>query len=96
MLKGSSATRLGTVRNREDEESGVCVEGEGEGGLSCLLEDPLDRVHLIRAEAAKRGIAVDGYRIDTPNDKLPAVVHGGGPKPGPVTVSVDDSSQFAR
>ena len=25
----------------------------------------------------------------------PVVVHGGGPRPGPVTVSVDDSSQFA-
>ena len=36
-----------------------------------------------------------GYRVDTPNDKLPAVVHGGGPKAGPVTVSVEDSSQFA-
>ena len=36
-----------------------------------------------------------GYRVDTPNDKLPAVVHGAGPKPGPVTVSVEDSSQFA-
>jgi 5-enolpyruvylshikimate-3-phosphate synthase len=36
-----------------------------------------------------------GYRIDTPNDKLPAVVHGGGARPGPVVVSVDDSSQFA-
>jgi 3-phosphoshikimate 1-carboxyvinyltransferase len=36
-----------------------------------------------------------GYRIDTPNDMLPAVVHGAGPKPGNVTVSVDDSSQFA-
>ena len=34
-----------------------------------------------------------GYRVDTPNDKLPAVVHGGGPKAGPVTVSVEDSSQ---
>jgi len=36
-----------------------------------------------------------GYRIDTPNDKLPAVVFGGGKRPGPVVVSVDDSSQFA-
>ena len=31
--------------------------------------------------------------VDTPNDKLPAVVHGAGPKPGPVTVSVEVSWQ---
>ena len=36
-----------------------------------------------------------GYRIDTPNGKLPAVVFGGGKRPGPVVVSVDGSSQFA-
>ena len=36
-----------------------------------------------------------GYTVDTPNDKLPAVVHGGGARPGPITVSVEDSSQFA-
>lgn len=36
-----------------------------------------------------------GYQVDTPNDKLPAVVHGTGSRPGPVIVSVDDSSQFA-
>ena len=36
-----------------------------------------------------------GYRIDSPNDKLPALVHGGGPKAGNCTVSVAESSQFA-
>lgn len=37
-----------------------------------------------------------GYRIDTPNDRLPAVVHGGGAHPGAAcTVSVEESSQFA-
>jgi 3-phosphoshikimate 1-carboxyvinyltransferase len=37
-----------------------------------------------------------GYRIDTPNDRLPAVVHGAGPRPGATcTVSVEGSSQFA-
>jgi 3-phosphoshikimate 1-carboxyvinyltransferase len=37
-----------------------------------------------------------GYRIDTPNDRLPAVVHGGGARPGAgCTVSVEQSSQFA-
>lgn len=37
-----------------------------------------------------------GYRIDTPNDRLPAVVHGTGPRPGAAcSVSVAESSQFA-
>jgi 3-phosphoshikimate 1-carboxyvinyltransferase len=37
-----------------------------------------------------------GYRVDSPNDKLPAVIHGGGPKPGAkCTVNIEESSQFA-
>lgn len=41
---------------------------------------------------ALRGL---GYRIDTPNGCLPAVVHGQGRRPGSVRVSVEESSQFA-
>jgi 3-phosphoshikimate 1-carboxyvinyltransferase len=37
-----------------------------------------------------------GYRIDSPNDKLPALFHGAGPKVGAnCTVSIEESSQFA-
>ncbi|WP_395714437.1 3-phosphoshikimate 1-carboxyvinyltransferase [Reyranella sp.] len=37
-----------------------------------------------------------GYRIDTPNDRLPAVIHGTGPRHGAAcSVSVAESSQFA-
>ena len=36
-----------------------------------------------------------GYRIDSPNDKLPALIHGAGPRPGRCIVSVAESSQFA-
>lgn len=37
-----------------------------------------------------------GYRLDTPNDRLPAVIHGAGPRPGAAcSVSVAESSQFA-
>jgi len=53
------------------------------------------RMHERPQKELIRALRALGYRIDTPNDKLPAVVHGGGPKPGPVVVSVDDSSQFA-
>jgi 3-phosphoshikimate 1-carboxyvinyltransferase len=36
-----------------------------------------------------------GYRVDSPNDKLPAVIHGSGPRPGRCHVSIEESSQFA-
>jgi 3-phosphoshikimate 1-carboxyvinyltransferase len=37
-----------------------------------------------------------GYRIDSPNDHLPAVIHGTGPRQAAsCSVSVEDSSQFA-
>jgi 3-phosphoshikimate 1-carboxyvinyltransferase len=36
------------------------------------------------------------YRIDASNDRLPALIHGAGPKPGTkCTVSIEKSSQFA-
>ena len=36
-----------------------------------------------------------GYRVDSTNDHLPAVIHGGGPRPGKCEVSIQESSQFA-
>jgi 3-phosphoshikimate 1-carboxyvinyltransferase len=36
-----------------------------------------------------------GYRIGTPNNKLPATVYGSGPRAGKCKVSVEESSQFA-
>jgi 3-phosphoshikimate 1-carboxyvinyltransferase len=37
-----------------------------------------------------------GYRVDSPTDKLPAIIHGSGPKPGAkCTVDIAESSQFA-
>jgi 3-phosphoshikimate 1-carboxyvinyltransferase len=36
-----------------------------------------------------------GYQIDTPNDRLPLVVHGTGPRAGHTQVSAEQSSQFA-
>ncbi|MCK6499281.1 MAG: hypothetical protein L6Q38_07365, partial [Nitrospira sp.] len=36
-----------------------------------------------------------GYRIDSPNDRLPAVIHGGGCRRARGIVSADASSQFA-
>ena len=53
------------------------------------------RMHERPQAELVRALRALGYRVDTPNDKLPALVHGGGPRPGPVVVSVADSSQFA-
>jgi 3-phosphoshikimate 1-carboxyvinyltransferase len=36
-----------------------------------------------------------GYRIESANDKLPAVVLGAGPRKGKCVVSIEESSQFA-
>jgi len=37
-----------------------------------------------------------GYSVDSPNGKLPVVIHGTGPRPGAkCTVSIEESSQFA-
>ena len=37
-----------------------------------------------------------GYRVESPTDKLPAIILGSGPKPGAkCTVNIEESSQFA-
>lgn len=36
-----------------------------------------------------------GYRIEAAGDRLPALIHGGGPRPGRCRVRLDESSQFA-
>jgi len=36
-----------------------------------------------------------GYEVETPNDRLPAVIHGAGPRPGSCVASIEESSQFA-
>jgi 3-phosphoshikimate 1-carboxyvinyltransferase len=42
--------------------------------------------------AALRGL---GYRIDSANDRLPAAIHGTGPRPASCRVEISESSQFA-
>ena len=56
----------------------------------------IPRMHERPQAALVNALRELGYRIDTPNDRLPAVVHGTGPRPGATcTVSVEESSQFA-
>jgi 3-phosphoshikimate 1-carboxyvinyltransferase len=53
------------------------------------------RMHERPQAALFRALRELGYRIDSPNDKLPALIYGGGPRPGACQVSIQESSQFA-
>lgn len=54
------------------------------------------RMHERPQAALFRALRQLGYRIDSPNDRLPARIHGDGPKPGAAaSVSLEESSQFA-
>lgn len=64
------------------------------GQGSCRLSG-VPRMHQRPQQALFTALRALGYRIDSPNDRLPAVIHGVGPRPGRVAVSVDESSQFA-
>ena len=56
----------------------------------------IERMHQRPQAALVAALRQLGYRIDTPNDRLPAVIHGTGPRPGATcSVSVEESSQFA-
>ena len=56
----------------------------------------IERMHQRPQAALIAALRQLGYRIDTPNDRLPAVIHGTGPRPGATcSVSVEESSQFA-
>ena len=67
----------------------VCL-GEG-----CYRLSGIPRMHE-RPQAALVGALRElGYRIDSPNDRLPLTVYGQGARPGRCHVSVAESSQFA-
>jgi len=53
------------------------------------------RMHERPQAALFQALRSLGYQIDSANDRLPAVIHGGGPRPGKCQVSIEQSSQFA-
>ena len=55
----------------------------------------VERMHQRPQSALFKSLRQLGYRIETPNDKLPAIIHGEGPKNGSCVVSIQESSQFA-
>jgi 3-phosphoshikimate 1-carboxyvinyltransferase len=55
----------------------------------------LPRMHERPQAGLFQALRQVGYRIDSPNEKLPAIVHGGGPRLGKCSLSIQESSQFA-
>src|SRR5436305_9798896 len=53
------------------------------------------RMHDRPQEALFGALRELGYRVDSPNDRLPAVIHGAGPRAAECRVSIEKSSQFA-
>jgi 3-phosphoshikimate 1-carboxyvinyltransferase len=54
-----------------------------------------ERMHDRPQAALFAALRALGYRIDSANDRLPAVIHGGGPRPASCRVNIGESSQFA-
>ncbi|MDH7502492.1 MAG: 3-phosphoshikimate 1-carboxyvinyltransferase [Verrucomicrobiota bacterium] len=54
-----------------------------------------DRMHQRPQSGLFKALRSIGYRIESSNDRLPAIVHGSGPRPGRCRVEVAESSQFA-
>lgn len=55
----------------------------------------IDRMHQRPQSALFKSLRQLGYRIETSNDRLPAIIYGEGPKAGRCIVSIEESSQFA-
>jgi 3-phosphoshikimate 1-carboxyvinyltransferase len=55
----------------------------------------IERMHQRPQGALFKSLRQLGYRVESPNDRLPAVIHGEGPKEGKCVVSIEESSQFA-
>jgi 3-phosphoshikimate 1-carboxyvinyltransferase len=64
-------------------------------GDGAYLVKGTPRMHERPQSALFRALRELGYRIDSPNNRLPALIHGGGPRAGKCTVSIEESSQFA-
>jgi 3-phosphoshikimate 1-carboxyvinyltransferase len=64
-------------------------------GSGCYRIHGVARMHERPQSALFNALRELGYGIDSANGRLPAVVHGSGPKKGRCTVSIEESSQFA-
>jgi 3-phosphoshikimate 1-carboxyvinyltransferase len=64
-------------------------------GRGCYRLHGVARMHERPQTALFDALRELGYRIDSPNDRLPATLYGAGPRPGQCRVSIEQSSQFA-
>jgi 3-phosphoshikimate 1-carboxyvinyltransferase len=64
-------------------------------GRGVYLLDGVPRMRERPQAALFQALRQLGYRIETDNDRLPALISGEGPKPGKCRVSIEESSQFA-
>jgi 3-phosphoshikimate 1-carboxyvinyltransferase len=64
-------------------------------GNGCFRLSGVSRMHERPQAALLVALRELGYRVDSPNDRLPAVIHGAGPRKARCQVSVAESSQFA-
>jgi 3-phosphoshikimate 1-carboxyvinyltransferase len=55
----------------------------------------VSRMHERPQAALFQALRELGYRVDSPNDKLPVVISGAGPRAAKCRVSIEESSQFA-
>ena len=55
----------------------------------------VERMHQRPQSGLFSALRQMGYRIDSPNDKLPALIYGGGPRQAKCRVDISESSQFA-
>jgi 3-phosphoshikimate 1-carboxyvinyltransferase len=55
----------------------------------------VDRMHQRPQSSLFKSLRQLGYRIETPNGRLPATIYGEGAKRGKCVVSIEESSQFA-
>jgi 3-phosphoshikimate 1-carboxyvinyltransferase len=64
-------------------------------GRGAYLLHGVPRMHERPQAALFKALRELGYQIDSPNEKLPAIIHGTGPRAGSCVVSIEESSQFA-
>lgn len=64
-------------------------------GRGCYRLEGVPRMHERPQAGLFDALRQLGYQVDSPNQRLPAVIHGAGPKPAACRVSIAESSQFA-
>jgi len=98
---GGKVPRAGTEQNPLNLQVGNAgTAARFLAALVCLGEgvfrlEGVPRMHERPQAALYQALRELGYRIVSPNDKLPALIYGAGPRRADCRVSIEESSQFA-